>query len=140
MSIAIPSINANLKVEANNNSINLNKLNESFNQVYYFEGFGNFLNAAFKLSSNNVVFKMQVDQKIICEVDLSILSEITSFGNELTPLPLIYDINQKILYVKFEQAIHYNRFIEFSFKKNSQTNKQEQFEGYLVTITKEVRL
>lgn len=137
MSISVPSINGNFKIEVDNTSVSLNELNEEYNEVYSYNGFGNLFSASFKLSSSNICFKTIIDNNTVCEIDISVLSEVTSFGNELTPIPLIYDANRKVLYLKFNNAIHYNSNLTFCFQKNNNSNKSESMEGYQICLTKE---
>jgi len=137
MSISVPSINGNFKIEVDNTSVRLNKLNEEYNVVYSYNGFGNLFSASFKLSSANTCFKTIIDDNTVCEVDVSVLSEVTSFGNELTPIPLIYDANRNVLYLKFSNALHYNSSLNFCFQKNNNSNKSESMDGYQICLTKE---
>lgn len=137
MSISVPSINGNIKIEVDNTSVNLNKLNQGYNDAYSFSGFGNLYAASFKLSSSNAFFKLIIDDNVVCEVDIAVLSEVSSFGNELTPMPLIYDNNRNVLYLKFKNALHYSTSLLFCFKKNNNSNKNESLSGYQVCLSKE---
>lgn len=136
MSIAIPSINAKLKFEVNDTAINLNKANEDFTTIYSYQGYGNLISACFKLSSENVIFKIVIDANEVCNLDIEMFNEVVRFSNQDSPLPIVFDIDQKLLYIKFDQALHYSRNIEFFLKGNS-NNKVERLEGYVFTITKD---
>jgi len=137
MSISVPSINGNLKIEVSDASVDLNKLNEEYNDVYNYNGYGNLYAAAFKLKDEEIFFKLVIDDNTVCEVDIEILSEVSSFGSELAPMPLIYDSEKKILYLKFNNAIHYSSSLLFCFKKNSNSSKSKEMEGYQICLTKE---
>ena len=137
MSISVPSINGNLKIEVDDTSVSLNKLNEEYNEVYSYNGFGNLFSASFKLKDDEIFFKLVIDDNVVCEIDIEILSEVSSFSDNLAPVPLIYDSEKKILYLKFNNAIHYSSSLLFCFKKNSNSNKSKEMEGYQICLTKE---
>lgn len=137
MSISVPSITGNLKIEISNSSVDLNKLNDGYNDIYSYAGYGNLFAASFKLSTADNFFKLIIDGSVVCEVDISVLSEVSSFGNELTPMPLIYDNNRNVLYIKFANALHYSSSLLFCFKKNSNSNKSETMQGYQICLSKE---
>lgn len=140
MSIAIPSINSNLKFEISNTGIELNTLSQDFNEVYSFTGYGNLINATFKLSRPDAIFKLQIDDNIVCELDITVLSSIANTINDRTKIPIIYDANDRLLSVKFDTALHYSKNINFFFKRNNNTggnNNRVQLEGYAISIIKE---
>ena len=142
MSINVPTISGNLKFEVSNLDIDLNTLNEDFNEVYTYDGYGNLITASFKLSRDATIFKFEIDGNIICEVDVSDLADITYTSNRDFHTPIVFDTSDRMLIVKFDNALNFSRNIKFLFKRNSNTagnNSRVQVQGYAVTITKESR-
>lgn len=140
MSISIPSISGNLKFEVSNTEIELNTLSQDFNEVYSYTGFGNLISACFKLSRDATLFKFEIDNNIVCELDISVLATITHASNRDYHTPIVYDTSDRVLIIKFDDAINFSRNIKFSFKRNSNgggNNARVQLQSYVVTITKE---
>lgn len=140
MSINIPTIKNNLKFEISSNEVELNGLSQEFNEVYSYIGYGNFISACFKLSRDAAIFKFEIDDNVICEIDVSELATITHTANRDYHTPIVYDINDRVLVIKYNSAINYSRNIKFSFKRNSNgggNNNRVQLESYAVSLTKE---
>jgi hypothetical protein len=142
MSISIPSISGNLKFEISNTEVELNTLNQEFNEVYSYQGYGNLISACFKLSRDAALFRFEIDGNPICDLDVAVLSTITHASNREYHTPIVFDTSDRVLIIKFDDALNFSRDIKFLFKRNSNgggNNARVQLESYAVTITKETR-
>lgn len=140
MSINIPTIKNNLKFEISTTEVELNALSQDFNEIYSHIGYGNFIFASFKLSKDTVIFKFLIDDSVICEVDVNELANITSLTTREYNTPIIYDVNDRVLVIRYNSAINYSRNIKFCFKRNNNgggNNNRVQLESYAVSLTKE---
>jgi len=140
MSIGVPAISGNLKFEVFPDEIQLNSLNQAFNEVYNYDGFGNLISACFKLSRDAALFRFEIDGNVVCELDVSVLSTITHASNREYHTPIVYDTSDRVLIIKFDDAVGFSRNIKFLFKRNSNgggNNARVQLESHVVTITKD---
>ena len=140
MSISVPTIKNNLKFEISTTEVELNRLNQDFNEIYSFTGYGNLISACFKLSRDDVIFRFEIDDEVVCEIDVSALARITHASNRDYHTPIVYDTSDRVLVIKYDSAINYSRNIKFLFKRNSNSgggNSRVQIESYAVSLTKE---
>lgn len=140
MSISIPTIRDNLKFEISNDELELNAVNQDFNEVYSFIGYGYLISACFKLSKEQVLFKFEVDGNVVCDLSVEDLSSISHTSNINYPTPIVYDPNDRVLIVKYDSAINFSRNIKFLFKRTTtgnNNNARVQLQSYAVSLTKE---
>ena len=140
MSISVPTIKNNLKFEISNTEVELNSLNGAFNEIYSFTGYGNLISACFKLSKEDAIFRFEIDDEVVCEIDVSDLATITHTSNRDYNTPIVFDTSDRVLVIKYDAAINYSRNIKFLFKRNSNgggNNARVQLQSYSVSLTKE---
>lgn len=140
MSISVPTIKNNLKFEISSDEVELNELNQDFNEIYSFTGYGNFISACFKLSKERAIFKFEIDDLVVCEINVRELAGITHTSNRDYHTPIVFDTVDRVLVVKYESAINFSRNIKFSFKRDTNgnnSNNRVQMQSYAVSLTKE---
>lgn len=141
MSLAVPTIRKNLKFEYDNTTIDLNELNQDYNEIYTYTGFGIFISAFFKLSKSSACFLLEVDGQTVSEIDIDALPLTASADSYADVLPIRYDNSDRMLSVTFKDPINFSRSIRLLLKRNSNgggQNKSVELEAYGVTLTKEV--
>ena len=138
MSLAVPAIRQNLKFEYDNTIVNLNELNQSYNQIYTYKGFGIFISAFFKLSKYSAYVLVEIDGQTVAEIDIETLPSMSNIDNYADALPIRYDRSDRILSINFGSPVNFSRSIRLLFKKNSDSGGQVKLEAYGVTLTKEV--
>lgn len=141
MSVSISTIRTNLKFEVSSDEVQLNPINQDFNEIYSFTGYGNLISASFKLSKSDVLFRFEIDGELVCELDLNELASITHTSNRDYQTPIVYDPNDRVLVVKYSAAINFSRDIKFLFKRTTtgnNNNARVQLQSYAVSLTKEV--
>jgi len=141
MSISIPTIRDNLKFEISADEVELNPVNQDFNEIYSFTGYGYLISACFKLSKETVLFKFEVDGNVVCDLDVEDLSTITHTSNRDYHTPIVYDPNDRVLVIKYSAAINFSREIKFLFKRTTtgnNANSRVQLQSYAISLTREV--
>ena len=141
MSLAVPTIRQNLKFEYDNTIVDLNELNQSYNEIFTYTGFGIFISAFFRLSKASACFLLEIDGQTVSEIDLEQLPSIASADIYSDVLPIRYDNSDRMLSVNFKDPINFSRSIRLLLKRNSNgggQNKAVNLEAYGVTLTKEV--
>lgn len=134
MSIAVPAISGNLKLDFNNTSINLFK-NFDYVTIYEFIGYGNLHSTCFKVSGEKVLLKFYRDELLVTELDIRDYAQALNFGNTNTILPIIFDINEKTIYLKFDYPIHFSKSIRFEMKSNE--NRDNSVDAQVIILTKD---
>lgn len=140
MSLAVPAIRQNLKFEYDNTIVDLNELNESYNEIYNYTGFGIFISAFFKLSKDEACVLVEIDGQTVTEIDIETLPSISSPNSYADVLPIRYDNSDRVLSINFGSPVNFSRSIRFLFKRNSNgggSKKAVELEAYAITLTKE---
>ena len=141
MSLAVPAIRQNLKFEYDDTTVDLNELNQGYNEIYTYTGFGIFISAFFKLSKDEVYVLVEIDGQTVTEIDIETLPTIDNYSSYADSLPIKYDNNDKILSINFGNPVNFSRSIRLLFKRNSNGGGGKEavkLEAYGVTLTKEV--
>jgi len=140
MSLAVPAIRQNLKFEYDDTSVDLNELNEGYNEIYSYTGFGIFISAFFKLSKASACVLVEIDGQTVTEIDIETLPSISSPDSYADVLPIRYDNTDRVLSINFGSPVNFSRSIRVLFKRNSNgggQNKAVELEAYAITLTKE---
>jgi len=136
MSISIPTITKNIKIDFNNTVINLNNPNQDYNTVYDYEGYGDFYSCTINLDKKEVLLLLKIDDNVIFEFDLEQYSNtINNAGIDFGIVPIAYDFDQKLLNINFGNPIHYNSRILICAKSND--NRAKKIDGVVVLLTKD---
>lgn len=140
MSLAVPAIRQNLKFEYDNTTVNLNELNDGYNEIYTYTGFGIFISAFFRLSKASACVLVEIDGQTVTEIDIETLPSIASADSYADVLPIRYDNTDRVLSINFGSPVNFSRSLRLLFKRNSNgggQNKAVELEAYAVTLTKE---
>lgn len=125
----------------NDNKFDLPSSSQAFQELFSFEGRGQFIEANFKFENEKFLFEMEIDgEKILENLDIKKLNEFFGFSNKDDIFnwrtSVVFEDNKRILSIKFPLPIQFNESVKF-FAKTNDGSKQKESRGYSVALNNE---
>ena len=116
--------------------IDLPRNSEAYLEVFSFVGRGDFIAASLKFNTEKILFKMEIDDLVVSELDLNNFRDFIDIdaNHEFNYSPILFYKNKDILHINFKVPIEFFKSIRF-FARSSENKADKNLEGIQVYHT-----
>ena len=120
----------------NYTKVDLPRSNAAYYEIYSFSGRGDFLSAQFKFNSEQVVIKIEIDGRIVTEVNMKHIKDLMGYRdkNLRSDAAINYNEGKKLAEINFGMPVEFRNSLKFFARANSTSNGRDLL-GYQITHT-----
>lgn len=122
---ALQSVPNKAKTELITGDIDLNPLAGDFTVIKEVTGKGKVFCCLVKFSSENVIFKFEIDNNVVIEIDCSDIADILDQGDIKACGWLAWNDNRNMLLVEYDRPFFYSQSFKISAKANSSSTNRK---------------
>lgn len=131
-----PIISNTINHDFSSTKVDLPRSNEAYAEIFSYTGYGDFHALEIAFNSDEILFKLEIDNNIFIEVDIEELDSLFGVNDRNNYTPLNFSNSKKSLFFGLGYPIQFKEGFKVYCKANSNSNTRDM-KGYSIFFTKD---